>query len=52
MNDTDCTPAEIGLVRYIRSLDKRTIQAIHLWLFTGDKSLLIYEFTHRYLKAA
>jgi hypothetical protein len=52
MNAEDCTAAEVGLVRWLRTLPPRTKQAIHLWLFMGDMSLLYFELTHSHLKAA
>lgn len=51
MKKEDCTPAEVGLVRWLRSLSPRTKKAIHLWLITGDPSLLYLELTHPRLKA-
>ncbi len=45
MNE-DFSPAEIGLVRYLRSLDERTQKAIRLWFYTGDTTLLLQELTY------
>lgn len=52
MFETDLTAAEKGIVRWFRSLDQRTINAIHLWLLFGDTTMIVYEFTRRPLKAA
>ncbi len=52
MDVNDYDPAEIGLVRWLRSLKPRTKEAVYLWLLTGDSSLLIIEFTHLRLRAA
>lgn len=49
------TAAEIGLVRWYRSLPQRTRDAITYFLETGDVTLLSYEFSrhrHRQLEAA
>lgn len=46
------SPAEIGLIRYQRSLNERIREAIYLWLFMGDTSLLYFELTRPRLKAA
>ena len=48
----ELTAAEIGLVRFIRSLNVRTKKAIYVWLFTGDESLLFYELTRPHLGVA
>lgn len=50
--DDPFTAAELGLVRYLRSLDKRTKKAIYVWLLTGDDTLLRFEFNRPRLKAA
>lgn len=48
----EMTPVEVGLIRWYRGLDQRIKQALHLWLLTGDSTLLKYEFTHHRLAAA
>lgn len=45
------TKPEVGLVRWVRSLDQRTRDAIYLWLVTGDDTLMLYEF-NRHLQIA
>ena len=40
------TPADVGMVRWFRSLPQRTREAILLFFATGDTSLLRYEFNH------
>ena len=52
MNAQELTPAELGLIRWFRSLDHRIVEAIHLWLNTGDSSLIEYYFSRRHLAAA
>lgn len=48
----ELTAAEIGLVRWLRSISPRTLKAIELWLFTGDDTLLFFELTRPDLKVA
>lgn len=52
MNGNDLAPAEIGIIRYLRSTDKRIIEAVYMWLFMNDTSLLFIALTHPHLKAA
>lgn len=46
MAQDSLSAAEIGLIRWYRSLDQRTRKAIDIYLLTGDTSLLTYHFTH------
>ncbi len=48
----DLTIAEIGLIRWYRSLDNRIRQAIDLWLLTGDTTLITLHFTHHPFQVA
>ena len=48
----ELTAAEIGLVRWLRTVNQRTLNAIYLYLMTGDDTLLFIEFTHPDLKVA
>lgn len=48
----ELSAAEIGLVRWFRSLDKRTKHALQVWLLTGDVSLMAYHTTRQYHQAA
>lgn len=52
MNEFELSTAEAGAVRWLRSLDQRTLSAIYLWLFTGNLDALTFEFTHRRQVAA
>lgn len=46
------TPAEIGLIRWYRSLDNRMREAIQFWILTGNAELLIFEVTLRHRQIA
>lgn len=48
----ELTAAEVGLVRWLRTVNHRTLKAIDLWLFTGDNTLLLLELTRPDLKVA
>lgn len=52
MNSHTITPAEIGLIRWYRDLPTPIKNAIHLWLLTGDSSLIAYEFSRHHQAAA
>lgn len=40
----DCTPEEIGFIRWMRSLDHRMKEAIYYLMLTGDNTLIINRF--------
>lgn len=40
------TQAEVGLIRWYRGLDQRIRQAFHMYLLTGDATMLTFHFTH------
>lgn len=48
----ELSAAEIGLVRWLRSLNQRTLNAIYLYFMTGDDTLLLIEFTRHNLRVA
>lgn len=50
--DVALSEAEIGAVRWFRSLNQRTQNAIYIWLISGDASMIISEFTRHHRLAA